>query len=80
VTSLLLQTVDQRRVALETAAWLKKLRLLHGLSQAKAAGVAGVSRNTFSSWERGRTAPLLFQVKRLEAFEKQRARHKGASR
>lgn len=73
----LLHTVDQVRVAQETAAWLQRWRRNQGLSQRKAALVAGVTRNTFANWERGRTVPMLFQVQRLKAFATAKARPKG---
>ena len=73
----LLQAVDQERVALQTAAWLKKLREELEVSQVRMARAAGVTRNTYSSWERGRTVPMLFQVERLKAFEKNHRRGKG---
>jgi DNA-binding XRE family transcriptional regulator len=73
----LLQTVDQERVALRTAAWLKDLRRRLNLSQAKAAKAAGVTRNTFASWEHGRTAPMLFHIERLKLLEKNEKRARG---
>lgn len=73
----LLQTVDEQRVAIDIAAWLRKMRLELGLTQSKVAMAADVTRNTLSSWERARTVPTLCQVERLRTFEKNQRRAKG---
>lgn len=75
MTSLL--QAGEERVALPMAAWLKNMRRVLRLSQSKAATAAGVTRNTFSSWERGLTVPTLSQLERLQVFEKNQRRAKG---
>ncbi|MGI6028409.1 MAG: helix-turn-helix transcriptional regulator [Candidatus Heteroscillospira sp.] len=44
---------------------IKKLRVLHGLSQEKLAEKIGVTRQTISSWERGTSFPDIATVERL---------------
>lgn len=72
-----LPMVDRVRVAQETAAWLQRWRRNQSLSQRKASLVAGVTRNTYASWESARTVPMLFQVQRLKAYAKAKARPKA---
>lgn len=73
----LLQTHDEQRVAIDIATWLRKMREALGLTQSKAARAAGVTRNTFASWERAKTVPTLCQIERLRVFEKNQRRAKG---
>ena len=79
----LLQTVGEQRHARDVAEWLKKLRERFRLSQCAAAKIAGVHRNTVSSWERATTTPTAYQIDLLAKFVKQQnmpARGKGGAR
>ena len=47
---------------------LARLRVANGISQEKAAEVAGVSRQAYARWERGETVPDVERCARLAQF------------
>lgn len=47
---------------------LKAARVNRGLTQPEAAEQLGVTKNTLSNWELGRSYPTVPQIKRIEAL------------
>jgi transcriptional regulator with XRE-family HTH domain len=45
---------------------LKAARVNRGLSQAEAAIMLGISKDSLGNWERGKTFPSVPQIKRIE--------------